>query len=124
MTAFWYVITILGIIVAIVNFSAAAVRRKQPMVALVRGLAGIVSLAFAIGIVVGKAQHLRPPFPLDAKVVFIITGVFIFAVLWLPSYMEKSNTAEEEKVTLQQRAARPANATIRLKNTSTDEWVN
>jgi hypothetical protein len=125
MTAFWYLITALGLLAALINFILAGVRRQQMMVALVRGLAGLLSLVLATGIVVGKAMHLHPPFPLSVQTVFIATGLFVFAVLFLPSYFDKSASPEDEKrVTLQQRAARPAKATVRLQNTSTDEWVN
>ncbi|MBF6591908.1 MAG: hypothetical protein IVW57_15470 [Ktedonobacterales bacterium] len=123
MTAFWYLITALGIIAAIINFVLAGMRRTQTMVALVRGLAGVVSLALSVGIVIGKAMRVHLAFALEWQTVFIATGVFVFAVLFLPSYLEKSNE-EEHKVTLQQRAARPAKATIRLRNPSSDEWVN
>ncbi len=127
MTAFWYVITALGLVAAIINFVLAGVRRQQVMASLVRALAGLISLGLATGIVVGKAMHVHPPFSLSVQTVFIATGVFVFAVLFLPSYFDKSTSpADEKKVTMQQRAARPAKATVRLQNTgtSTDEWVN
>ena len=122
MTAFWYVIVTLGIITAAINFAIAFGRRKQPMVALVRALAGVVSLVPPIGIVVGKALAVPHP-SLQAQQVFIATGVFIFAVLLLPSYAERG-TKDTSKPTLQQRAARPANATVRLRDVGADEWVN
>ena len=125
MTAFWYLITALGLLAAIINFVLAALRRRQTSVALVRGLAGLISLGLSAGIVVGKALRLHPPFTLSWQTVFIAAGVFVFAVLFLPSYFDQSNRAEDaQKVTLQQRAARPAKATVRLQNSSTDEWVN
>ncbi|HEX6123430.1 MAG TPA: hypothetical protein VFY89_09725 [Ktedonobacterales bacterium] len=128
MTAFWYLITALGLIAATINFVLAGMRRQQVMVALVRGVAGVVSLGLSVGIVLGKMEHIKPPFPLEWQTVFIATGVFVFAVLFLPSYLDKSAASEEEekKMTLQQRAARPAKATIRLQNTGSgaDEWVN
>ena len=131
MTAFWYLITALGLIAATINFVLAGLRRQQIMVALVRGAAGVVSLALSIGIVFGKMEHIRPPFPLEWQTVFIATGVFVFAVLFLPSYLDKgldkgASESDEQKMTLQQRAARPAKATIRLQNTGSgsDEWVN
>lgn len=122
MTAFWFVIVTLALIAGIINFAIAAARRKYPMVALVRGLAGALSLGAAVSIIVGKAVNIPHPF-LTVQNVFIATGVFIFAVLVLPSYFERG-TKDESKPTLQQRAARPANATIRLRDASTDEWVN
>lgn len=124
MTTFWIVIVIVAIVVATINFAIAAARRKTLIVAVVRGVAGLLSLLVAVGIVVGKAIVIQHPY-LHAQDVFIGFGVFVFAVLWLPTYVERSR-GEEPKVTLQQRAARPANATIRLRDvkSSADEWVN
>ena len=124
MTTFWIVIIVVAIVVATINFAVAAARRQQRMVALVRGAAGLLSLLLAVGIVVGKAIDI--PHPLFTwQNVFIGFGVFVFAVLWLPTYVERSRGIEP-KVTIQQRAARPANATVRLRDIkpSTDEWVN
>ncbi|HET9980365.1 MAG TPA: hypothetical protein VFQ32_07970 [Ktedonobacterales bacterium] len=122
--AFWWVISALGVLAAIINFSLAFARRKQPMVALVRVIAGVVALALPVGILVGKViLHAHPPFTLEWQTVFIATGAFVFAVLLLPSYVDKG-----EKATLQERAervVRPANATIRLEKPGVgDEWVN
>ncbi|HZC76970.1 MAG TPA: hypothetical protein VE258_04440 [Ktedonobacterales bacterium] len=122
MTAFWYFIVTLAVIAAIINFVIAAGKRDQPVVALVRGLAGVVALAAAVAVVVGKAFDIPHPY-LTAQTVFIATGVFIFVVLLAPKYAERT-TPNEPKVTLQQRAARPANATVRLRRDGTDEWVN
>ncbi len=124
MTAFWYVISGIGILAAIINFSLAIVRRKQPMAALARAIAGAVALALPVVILYGKlVSHLHPPFPLDWPTVFIATGAFVFAVLLLPSYVDKS-----EKVSLQERAervVRPTNATVRLEKRAVgDEWMN
>lgn len=124
MTAFWYVISGLGILASIINFSLAFARRKQPMIATARLIAGLVALALPVVIVYGKlVAHLHPPFPLDWPTVFIATGAFVFAVLLLPSYVDKT-----EKASLQERAervVRPANATIRLEKPGIgDEWVN
>jgi len=121
-TAFWYFIVTLAVIAATINFVIAAGKRDQPVVALVRGLAGVVALAAAIAVVVGKAFDIPHPY-LTAQTVFLATGVFIFVVLLAPKYAERT-TPNEPRVTLQQRAARPANATVRLRRDGTDEWVN
>jgi membrane protein YdbS with pleckstrin-like domain len=124
-TAFWYVISGIGILAAIINLSLAFARRAQPMVALARTIAAIVALSLPVTILIGKLiVHAHPPFALDWQTVFIATGAFVFAVLLLPSYVDKS----EKKETLQERAervVRPTNATVRLeKPTVGDEWVN
>lgn len=121
MTTFWIVIIILGVLAAVVNFAIAASRRNEPMVAAVRALAGLVSLVASVGIVVGKEANLVSvilPWPLKV----IAAGVFVFAVLFLPSTIGKAS--ETAEVTIQQRAARPTNATVRLREQGADEWVN
>ncbi|MGO8947362.1 MAG: hypothetical protein ACLQUY_06820 [Ktedonobacterales bacterium] len=123
MTPFWYLIIALGCLAALINFGIAASRRNQPMVAIVRVLAGLVSLAVSVGIILGKTFRLDHPV-LQWQEVVIGFGVFIFAVLLLPSYVGRDSSEESQKLTLQQRAARPANATIRLRDSRTDEWVN
>ncbi len=121
MTAFWYIIIALGILADIINFSLAVSRRSQPVVALVRGLAGVVSLVPPVGVLVGKfVMQAHLPSQLGWQTILIATGVFVFAVLLLPTYVDK----EKPKVSLQERAARPANATIRLEKSGGDEWVN
>ena len=122
MTPFWYLIVTLGFITAILNFAIALARRQQHTVALVRALAGIVSLVPPAGIIVGKALGVQHPY-LEQRDVIIGIFVFIFLVLVLPSYVDRGSDAAP-KVTLQQRAARPANATVRMRNSGTDEWVN
>jgi hypothetical protein len=121
MTTFWIAIIALGILAAIVNFAIAAMHRDEPMMMAVRALAGLVSLIAAVGIVVGKEANLMP-IRLDWPVKLIAAGVFVFGVLFLPSIFGKKSGAPE--VTLQQRAARPTNATVRLREQSVDEWMN
>jgi hypothetical protein len=123
-TPLWYFVIAIGCLAAIINFGIAASRRNQPMVAVVRVLAGLVSLAVSAGIILGKAFRLQHP-TLQWQEVIIGFGVFIFAVLLLPSYVGREDeTSGSPRPTLQQRAARPANATIRLRDAHTDEWVN
>ncbi len=121
MTPFWIAIIALGILAAIVNFTLAAMHRDEPMVLAVRALAGLVSLIAAVGIIVGKEANLVHVL-LDWPVKLIAAGVFVFAVLFLPSIVGKKSG--EAEVTLQQRAARPTNATVRLREQSADEWMN
>lgn len=122
MTPVWYIVIALGVLAALINFSIAVARRARPMVMAVRGVAGLLSLAVAVGVVLGKAERITHPY-LDVQYVFIGLGVFVFAVLLLPSYVDRGSK-ETPKVSMQQRAARPANATVRLHDAGTDEWVN
>lgn len=122
MTPVWYIIVAVCVLAAIINFTLANARRKQPLVATVRVVAGLLSLAAVGGIIVGKSLAIPHPF-LDARNVFIGFGIFVFAVLLLPSYADRI-AKDTPNVTMQQRAARPANATVRLRDSGTDEWVN
>ncbi len=123
MTPLWICIIALGCLAALVNFGIAASRHNQPLVVLVRVVAGLVSLAVSVGIIIGKTFRLQHP-ALQWQEVVIGFGVFIFAVLLLPSYVGRDDAEQSSKLTLQQRAARPTNATVRLRNANTDEWVN
>jgi hypothetical protein len=127
LTAFWYAILALGTLAAIINFSLGWAHRARPVHALVRFAAGVVSLVPPIGILVSKLMlHLHLPLalqgPNEYQYIFIATGLFIGGTLMLPAYVERSGD-HSPGVSLQQRAARPANATIRLQK-NTDEWVN
>jgi cation transport ATPase len=120
---FWYIIVALCALAAAINFILAYSRRKHASVALVRGVAGAVSLAVAVGIILGKVIAIAHPY-VTKENVFIGVGVFIALVFLLPSYYEK-NAGEAPKVSIQQRAARPANATIRLRDAAAqEEWMN
>lgn len=122
----WYIIIAFGLLAVIINGALAVSRRKQPMVALVRAAAGMVSLIAVTGVIVVKAGriHAHPKF--QPSEIFIGAGVFIFAVLFLPTTFERNfqGEAAQTKPTLQQRAARPVNATVRLREKGSDEWVN
>jgi hypothetical protein len=122
----YYIIGAVGGLVAIINFALGWAHRGQPAHALVRFAAGVVSLVPSIGFVITKLilqVHLPTVMqsPDSPRYVFIAAGLLIGATLMLPAYIERSGT--EPGPTLQERAARPANATIRLKKNS-DEWVN
>ena len=120
---FWAIIVALCALAAVINFILAYVRRNHPTVALVRGAAGAVSLLVAVGIILGKVIAIAHPY-VTRENVFIGVGVFIALVFLLPSYYEK-NAGEAPKVTIQQRAARPANATVRLRDAAApEEWMN
>lgn len=122
----WYITIAIGALAAIINFSLGWAHRGRPLHALVRFAAGIVSLGLAVGVVVTKLiLNLHLPRALEGpganEYVFIAAGLFIGGTLMLPAYIERSG-AESQAPSLQQRAARPANATIRLQKNS-DEWL-
>lgn len=124
----WPMITILAILAAIINFGLAVSRRQYPLVVLVRVLAGLASLALALGVIVDKVLLLHilqrlNLVDLSWSTVFIATGVFVFIVLWFPSYVERGSHVPAHP-SIQERAVRPAKATIRLERTGPDEWVN
>jgi hypothetical protein len=121
-------ITTLAILAAIINFGIAISRRQYALVALVRAVAGLASFALAAGIVLGRALGLHlfqalNLLDLQWSTVFIATGVFIFVVLWVPAYVERTSHVPASP-SIQERAARPAKATVRLQRSGPDEWVN
>lgn len=119
----WYLTAALCVVAALINFALAYARRQHPMLAGIRTIAGVVPLIAAGGIVLGKLTAIPHPY-VTRENVFIAFGVFIAIVFFLPSYVEKQ-AGEAPKVTLQQRAARPTNATVRLRDAKgSDEWVN
>ncbi len=121
-TPFWIVIIVLALIAAAVNFVIGAAHRSELVVFGVRLAAGIVSLAAAAFIIAGKAASLVPVILTWPEKV-ILAGVFVFAVLFVPSVVERN--LDQNEPTIQQRAARPANATVRLRDGGgNDEWVN
>jgi len=125
---FWPMITTLAVIAAIINFAIAVSRRQYTVVALVRAAAGLASFTLAAGIILSRALewhifqslNLRD---LQWSTVFIATGVFVFVVLWFPAYVERSSRAPT-RTSIQERAARPVKATVRLQRSGPDEWVN
>ncbi|HEV2239380.1 MAG TPA: hypothetical protein VGR57_22180 [Ktedonobacterales bacterium] len=124
---FYYIITAVGVLAAIINFTLGWAHRQKVLQAAVRLAAGVVSLVPPVGFVVVKLilnQHL-PSFingPRTPQFVFIAAGMFIGGTLMLPAYIERGS-GEDEAPTIQERAARPVNATVRLQQTL-DEWVN
>lgn len=123
MTPFWYAIVALACLAGIINFAFAAARRKRATTAIVRVVAGIISIALAGGILFGKAIAIAHPY-ITKENAFIGFGIFVTIVFFVPSYIERA-TGVQPKVSLQERAARPANATVRLRDIKAgDEWVN
>lgn len=125
---FYPLITALAVLAAIINFALAVSRRQYLLVVLVRTVAGLASLVPAAVIVFGQALGLHIFQALNLRdlqwsTVFIATGVFVFIVLWFPSYVERA-THVPAAPSIQERAARPAKATVRLQRSGPDEWVN
>lgn len=121
-------IFILALLAAIINFSVAVSRRQYALVALVRVLAGLASLAVSVFIILNQVLVIHVFQRLDLRdlswsTIFIATGVFVFIVLWFPSYVERGSRAPA-RPSIQERAVRPAKATVRLQRSGPDEWVN
>jgi hypothetical protein len=124
---FYYIITAVGVLAAIINFTLGWAHRDKVLQAAVRFAAGVVSLVPPVGFVVVKLilnQHLPAAIngPRAPQFVFLAAGIFIGGTLMLPAYIERGS-GETEAPSIQERAARPANATVRLQQTL-DEWVN
>ncbi|HST88724.1 MAG TPA: hypothetical protein VLJ14_10125 [Ktedonobacterales bacterium] len=123
MTPFWYAIVALACLAGLINFALAAARRKRATTALVRVVAGIISIALAGGILFGKAIAIAHPY-ISKENVFIGFGIFVAIVFFVPSYIERAS-GDQPKVSMQERAARPVNATVRLRDARAgDEWMN
>ena len=125
--ALYYIIVIVGLAVAAINFVLGWAHRDKPISVLVRFTAGLVGVALAVSVIVTKLimnMHLQTDIAgmKPAYVIFIAAGIFIGATLMLPSYVERG-AAPESVPSLQERAVRPVNATVRLQKNS-DEWVN
>ena len=125
---FWPMITTLAVIAAIINFAIAVSRRQYTLIALVRAVAGFASFILAAGVVLDKTMQWHAFQSLNLTdlqwpTVFIATGVFVFVVLWFPAYVERSSRAPA-RTSIQERAARPVKATVRLQRSGPDEWVN
>jgi hypothetical protein len=123
----YYIIVVVGLIVAAINFTLGWAHREQAVNALVRFAAGLVSVVLAVGVIVTKLvmnMHLQTAIAgiQPVYVIFIGAGIFIGATLMLPSYIER-NGEPAASPSLQERAVRPVNATVRLQKNS-DEWVN
>jgi len=121
-TPFWIIIIVLALIAAAVNFALSVSRRGNSLVFATRIAAGLASVAAAAFIIIGKLTDVMPVL-LQWSDRLILAGLFVFAVLFVPSIVERRREQTTEP-TIQQRAARPANATIRLRESGSDEWVN
>jgi hypothetical protein len=124
LTWFWIVVIILALGAAAINFAIGSNHRDDRLVLAVRVAAGLASVAAAVFIVLGKVLDVMPTI-LTWPERILISGIFVFAVLFVPSAVER-NREQTPEPTIRQRAARPTNATIRLRETSAgaDEWVN
>lgn len=125
--AFWYLLIAIGTLAAIINFTLGWMHRARLAGALVRFAAGIISLALVAGVIVTKlVLDIHLPEALSALQVnrygFIAAGLFIGATLMLPSYVDRPS-GDAATPTLQERAARPAKATVRMQQQG-DEWMN
>jgi quinol-cytochrome oxidoreductase complex cytochrome b subunit len=123
----YYIIVVVGLIVAAINFALGWAHRQKAVNALVRFAAGLIGVVLAVGVIVTKLimnMHLQTAIAgvQPVYVIFIGAGIFIGATLMLPAYIEQNGAAEAHP-SLQERAVRPVNATVRLQKNS-DEWVN
>lgn len=124
-TPFWITVIALALVAGAVNFGIGASHRAEPLVLAVRVAAGLASVAAAAFIIVGKLADIMPVV-LNWPERITMAGVFVFAVLFVPSIIERNReqTVEPTLMERAQRAARPANATIRLREHTDSEWIN
>jgi hypothetical protein len=124
-TPFWITVIALALVAGAVNFAIGASHRAEPVVFAVRIAAGLASVAGAAFIIIGKLVDIMPVV-LHWPERITIGGVFVFAVLFVPSIIERNReqTVEPTLMERAQRVARPANATVRLRERSDSEWIN
>lgn len=122
-TPFWIAVIIIALAVGVINFAIGATRRGDMVALAVRMAAGLASILAAGFIIYGKLADIMPT-RLSWPEKIVMAGLFVFAVLFIPSVIERNRAQETTEPTLQQRAARPVNATIRLREASDSEWIN
>lgn len=124
-TPFWITVIALALIAGVVNFVISASHRAEPVVFAVRVAAGLASVGAAAFIIIGKLADIMPVV-LHWPERVTIAGVFVFAVFFVPSIIERNReqTVEPTLMERAQRVARPANATVRLREHSDSEWIN
>jgi hypothetical protein len=124
-TPFWIIVIALALAAAAVNFAIGVSHRAEALVFAVRMAAGLASVGAAAFIIIAKLTDIMPVILLWPERL-TIAGLFVFAVLFVPSIIERNREQTVEPTLMQraQRVARPANATIRLRDSSDSEWIN
>ncbi|MBA3826402.1 MAG: hypothetical protein H0X24_21185 [Ktedonobacterales bacterium] len=103
MTAFTIIGVALALIAGFVNLGVGLLRRKHPMILVMRIAIGILSLAAAVAIIILKADNVSfatigvTP---SSKPIYLIMGLAIFvgATLMLPASVERNNLPTEEQL--------------------------
>lgn len=124
MTAFTVVLIIISICAFLANVAWGLLHRHRPWVLPVRLLAGIISFAPLVGLVLSKTLTLQLGVKLGLNTVanaFIAIGVFIALTLMVPAWVDR-RPKEAAQASKDPKAA-ASKGRVRVLNGS-DEWVN
>ena len=124
MTAFTVVLIIISVCAFLANVGLGLLHRDRPWVLPVRLLAGIISFAPLVGLVLSKALTLQLGVKLGLNTVanaFIAIGVFIALTLMVPAWVDRrpKEAAQGDK----NQKVPAGKGRVRVLNGS-DEWVN
>lgn len=124
MTAFTVVLIIISVCAFLANVAWGLLHRHRPWVLPVRLLAGIISFAPLVGLVLSKTLTLQLGVKLGLNTVanaFIAIGVFIALTLMVPAWVDR-RPKEPQQASKDPKAA-AGKGRVRVLNGS-DEWVN
>ena len=123
-TAFTVVLIIISVCAFLANVGLGLLHRHRAWVLPVRLLAGIISFAPLVGLVLSKTLTLQLGVKLGLNTVanaFIAIGVFIALTLMVPAWVDR-RPKEPEQASKDPKAA-AGKGRVRVLNGS-DEWVN
>ena len=124
---------ILAILAGLINFGIGLLRRKHPLMAMMRFGISILSIIAAASIILAKANNVSLSgwgVTESLKYIYLLMGLAIFVglTLMLPATVERNNLPAEERITPTPASkATPSAATgdggVRVVKPN-DEWVN
>jgi hypothetical protein len=136
MTVLSTLAVILALLAGIVNFGAGLMRRKYPLMAVMRFGLCVLSIAAAVTIIIAKADSVSLAslgVSTSLKYIYLIMGLAIFVglTLMVPASVERNNLPAEERLAPSANrpmpptspSATPGEGGVRMAKTN-DEWVN
>lgn len=124
--AFIITLVVISVSACLINAGLGVLHRKRPWVLLVRLLAGAISLAPLLALILSKAfsLHLMVNLGLTSTAnAFIAIGVFIALTLMLPSWIDRAPKEAPASAGAKGQKVGAGKGRVRVIN-GTDEWVN